>query len=46
MSYASILITTPFSSLFFAELGALIVAFAVKIGLMGFVTREVRNYFS
>ena len=46
VDYSSILITTPFSSVFFAELGALIVAFAVKIGLMGFVTREVRNYFS
>lgn len=41
-------ITTSFaiSKVFLAECGALIVAFAVKIGLMSFVTREVRGYFS
>lgn len=43
---AQIVLTTEFSKVFLAELGALLVAFAVKIGLMGFVTKEVRSYFN
>ncbi|AZI21500.1 hypothetical protein [Chryseobacterium taklimakanense] len=43
---AEIVLTTEFSKVFLAELGALLVAFAVKIGLMGFVTKEVRSYFN
>ena len=42
----SVAITTEYSKLFMSELGAIIVAFAVKIGLMSFVTREVRSYFN
>lgn len=41
-----VVLTTEFSKVFLAELGALLVAFAVKIGLMGFVTKEVRGYFN
>lgn len=43
---ATVILTTEYSKLFMAELGAIIVAFAVKIGLMSFVTREVRGYFN
>lgn len=46
VNLATVAITTEYSKLFMTELGALIVAFSVKIGLMSFVTREVRNYFN
>lgn len=46
VNVGSIVLTTEFSKVFLAELGALVVAFAVKIGLMGFVTKEVRGYFN
>lgn len=41
-----VLLTTEISKIFVAELGALLIAFAVKIGLMGFVTKEVRSFFN
>lgn len=37
---------TPISDVVMAELGALLVMFTVKIGLMGFVTKEIRGYFN
>lgn len=46
VSVGEIVLTTEFSKVFLAELGALLVAFALKIGLMGFVTKEVRSYFN
>lgn len=41
-----VLLTTEISKIFVAELGALLIAFAVKIGLMGFVTKEIRSFFN
>lgn len=46
VNVGTILLTTEMSKVVMAELGALVVAFAVKIGLMGFVTKEVRSYFN
>lgn len=46
VNIGSILITTEISKVIIAELAALLIAFAVKIGLMGFVTKEVRSYFN
>lgn len=46
VSVGTILLTTEMSGVYAKELGALIIAFAVKIGLMSFVTREVRSYFN
>lgn len=39
-------LATPISEVILAELGGLLVMFIVKIGLMGFVTKEVRGYFN
>lgn len=42
----SVTLVTEFSKLYIAEIASLLIAFAVKIGLMSIVTREVRGYFN
>lgn len=46
VNIGTILITTEMTKVIMAELAALVIAFAVKVGLMGFVTKEVRSYFN